>query len=217
MDSPLTVPPARRRPAACQSLLVCEHCDSVYRQRPLTRGEVAECARCGAVLERYHGFSDTSHLALVVTGLVVFVEANAWPIVTLGLNGQHSSTTLWGVIELMWSEHAPTVAVICALTLFFCPLAKMLTLIWLLLFARSGRRAPGFRPLMVGLHYLGPWTMNEVFVLGMLVSIVKARAYFDVTPDPGIWAYGVLMFLITAVGGLDLRHLWRTLPRGRAS
>ena len=33
-------------------LIVCEHCDSVYRRRALAPGEVARCARCAMPLYR---------------------------------------------------------------------------------------------------------------------------------------------------------------------
>jgi paraquat-inducible protein A len=148
--------------------------------------------------------------------MIVFVQANMWPIVTLGLSGQQSSTTLWGMILAMWREQAQIVSVLVAATLFFFPLLKMLLLGWLLWFARAGRRAPGFVRLMVILHYLGPWTMSEVFVLGALVAIVKAHTYFDVTPDPGIYAYAALTLLITVFAGVDLRRLWDDVPEGAA-
>lgn len=193
-----------------EALIVCEHCDTVYRRTVLSRGEVAECARCGAVLQRHYRLSTNAMLALIVTALIVFVQANMWPIVTLGLSGQHNSSRLWGVIIAMWHEDAKVVSVLVAATLFFLPLLKMLQLGWLLWFARFGRRAPGFVPMMVGLHYLGPWTMSEVFVLGALVAIVKAHTYFDVTPDPGIYAYAVLTLLVTVFAGIDLRQLWGT-------
>ncbi len=196
--------------------LVCEHCDTVYHRRELARGEAAYCARCDALLERHHLFGVNAMLALVLTALVVFIQANIWPIVTLGLNGQQNSTTLWGTILMMWREHSQVVALIAAFTLFFFPLGKMLSLGWLLSFARLGRRAPGFRPMMVALHYLRPWTMSEVFVLGALVAIVKARAYFDVLPDPGIYAYAALTLLITLFATIDLRRLWDLVPEGGA-
>lgn len=195
-----------------EKLLICEHCDTVYRRRPLARGEVATCARCGAELERHHALSVNAMLALILTAMIVFVQANMWPIVTLGLSGQQSSTTLWGVILAMWREQAKVVSVLVAATLFFFPLMKMLLLGWLLWFGKAGRRAPGFVPLMVALHRLGPWTMSEVFVLGALVAIVKAHAYFDVTPDPGIYAYAALTLLITIFAGVDLRQLWDDVP-----
>ncbi|KRE87648.1 paraquat-inducible protein A [Rhodanobacter sp. Soil772] len=199
-----------------EALLICEHCDTVYRRRTLARGDVARCARCEAELERYHALSVNAMLALILTAMIVFVQANMWPIVTLGLSGQQSSTTLWGMILAMWREQAQVVSVLVAATLFFFPLLKMLLLGWLLWFARAGRRAPGFVRLMVILHYLGPWTMSEVFVLGALVAIVKAHTYFDVTPDPGIYAYAALTLLITVFAGVDLRQLWDDVPEETA-
>ncbi|WP_329741007.1 paraquat-inducible protein A [Dyella sp. A6] len=215
MSAPSTVidqPPS----SGAASLLICEHCDTVYQRRPLARGETAHCARCHAVLERHHSLGTGAMLALVLTALVVFVEANVWPIVTFGLNGTDVSTTLWGMIATMWTEDAKVVSLLAAATLFFFPLVKILTLGWLLLFGRVGRRAPGFRALMVMLHYLQPWTMSEVFVLGVLVSIVKAHLYFDVIPDVGVFAYAVLVILITVFAGIDLRRLWDMVPEPHA-
>jgi paraquat-inducible protein A len=191
-------------------LLICEHCDTVHRGRALAPGEEICCVRCGALLARYHALDAGGMLALVLTALVVFVIANVWPVVTLGLGTQQSSATLWGMILQMWGQGSGVVAVVAAATLFFFPLNKMLMLGWVLLYARDGRRAPGFAAIMRTLYHLQPWTMTEVFVLGALVSIVKARAYFDVQADPGIWAYGALTFLITIFSGIDLRRLWDT-------
>jgi paraquat-inducible protein A len=195
-------------PAAAAAPLICEHCDTVHRNRALARGEEICCVRCGAVLARWHALDAGGMLALVLTALVVFLIANVWPVVTLGLGAQQSSATLWGTILMMWGQDAQVVSVIAAATLFFFPLNKMLMLGWVLWFARDGRRAPGFAFIMRTLHYLQPWTMSEVFVLGAMVSVVKARAYFDVRPDAGIWAYGMLTLLITIFSGIDLRQLW---------
>lgn len=201
---------------AARSLRVCEHCDTVYRRRPLARGEVAQCQRCGATLERHPRLSVDALLAMILTAMIAFVIANAWPVFTLSLNGHHDSTTLWGVIVAMWQQNAQVVSVLVALTLFFFPLARMLMLGWVLLFARSGLRAPGFVPLMVTLHHIRPWTMSEVFVLGALVTVVKAHAYFGVTPEPGIYGYALLTVMITVFAGVDLRQLWDVTVDQRA-
>jgi paraquat-inducible protein A len=197
-------------------MLICEHCDTVYRRRKLARGDLARCACCHAVLERHQSLSVSALLALVFTAMIVFVQANVWPIVTLGLNGQFNGATLWGTIIAMWQQQAQVVSVLAAATLFFFPLTKMLLLGWLLWFARLGRRAPGFVPMMVVLHYLQPWTMSEVFVLGALVAIVKAHLYFDVVANPGIYAYAALTLLITIFAGVDLRRLWELTPEDPA-
>jgi len=205
----MTMPSQGIKPAiAPPTLWICEHCDTVYRRRKLARGEVARCLRCDAILARHHSIGVRGMLALVITAMIAFVQANIWPIVTLGLNGQLISATLWGCIMMMWREHAEVVAVIAALTLFFFPIIKMGFLFWILAYARLRRRAPGFRWIMVMLYRLGPWTMSEVFVLGALVAIVKAHMYFEVQPNAGIFAYGVLMLIITAFSSIDVRRFW---------
>jgi len=205
----MTMPaPGIKPDIAPPTLWICEHCDTVYRRRELACGEVARCLRCDAILARHHNLGVRGMLALVLTAMIAFMQANIWPIVTLGLNGQLISTTLWGCIVMMWHEHSQVVAVIAACTLFFFPIGKMLLLGWVLLFARKGQRAPGFRLAMVTLHRIGPWTMSEVFVLGALVAIVKAHMYFDVIPNAGVFAYGVLMLIITAFSSIDVRRLW---------
>ena len=132
--------------ASTPALLICEYCDTVHRRRPLAYGEVARCMRCHAVLERHQRIGVNAMFALVVTVMVVFVQANVWPIITLGFNGEQIRTTLWGIIVMMWKEHSQVVAVLAAGTLFFFPLCKMLTLGWLLVYGRVGRRAPGCYP-----------------------------------------------------------------------
>ncbi|HEV7123515.1 MAG TPA: paraquat-inducible protein A [Rhodanobacter sp.] len=204
--------PRQLNTCSSEALLVCEDCDTVYRRRPLARGEVSRCARCGAELDRHRALTVDALLALILAAMIVFVQANIWPIFTLGLNGQFNATTLWGMIIIMWRQDAQVVSVLAAVTLFFFPMAKMLVMGWLLWFARAGRRAPGFAPLMVALHRIGPWTMSEVFVLGALVAIVKAHEFFEVIADPGIYAYGALTLLITIFSGVDMRQLWEQTP-----
>jgi len=193
-----------------QELIVCEHCDSVYRRQALGRGEVADCVVCGAVLERHQWLGVEAQFALIVAALIVFAIANLSPIVTLGLSGMTAATTLWGAVIAMWQDGAQVVAFLSAMTLFFFPLSQLLIFGWVLWFARSGRRAPGFAQAMSALVKIKPWSMIEVFMLGTLVAVVKAHTYFDVVPGPGIWAFGFLTLLITVFSSHDPRDLWNT-------
>ena len=206
LEAALSQPPGRS--PWMPRWLICKDCDTVYRRLELTAGEAAVCARCGAVLERHHWFDIDALTALVLTALIMYIQGNLWPVATLSLNGQEISATLWDMIRIMWTDHSRIIGAITALTLFFFPLLNMMGLGWLLMFARRRRRAPGFRFLMIAMHYLGPWTMSEVFVLGVLVAMVKAKSYFDVMPDAGIYAYAVLTVLITVFAGVDPRRLW---------
>jgi paraquat-inducible protein A len=188
--------------------MVCEHCDAVYRRRNLARREVARCMRCGAILERHQWLSLDKQFALIVAAGIVFIIANVEPIVQVSLGSSHATTTLWGAAIAMWNDQSQVVAVLAALTLFFFPLTQILIFGWLLAFARHGERAPGFRQAMVMLHYVRPWSMIEVFMLGSLVAVVKASSYFTVVPGAGIWSFGVLTLMITVFASHDPRQLW---------
>jgi paraquat-inducible protein A len=197
-------------------LIVCEHCDSVYRRRSLARGEVADCSVCGAVLERHQWLGVEAQFALIVAAFIVFVIANVSPIVTLGLSGMTAATTLWGAVIAMWNDGAQVVAFLSAMTLFFFPLSQILIFGWVLWFARDGRRAPGFAQAMSTLVRVKPWSMIEVFMLGTLVAVVKAHTYFDVVPGPGIWAFGFLTLLVTLFSSHDPRQLWDITREAKA-
>jgi paraquat-inducible protein A len=196
------------------SLTICEHCDSVYRHQPLSRGESARCVRCGAVLARADLLHVDALLALTLTTAVVFVLANVYPVIEITANGQTNSATLWQAILALAVGPSLLMAVVCAIALFFVPLAQIVLLAWVLWFARRGEQAPGFAPAMVVLMHLRGWSMVEVFLLGTLVSIVKLAGLLDVAPGPGIWAMAALTFLITLLAGRNVRSLWdHTAPR----
>jgi len=59
------------------------------------------------------------------------------------------------------------------------------------------------------LRQLRPWSMVEVFLIGVLVTIIKIGSLADVVLQPGIWSFGVLTALLTALAGFDTRELWQ--------
>ncbi len=190
------------------SLVVCEHCDAVYRRRPLARGERACCRICGATLYRHQRLGVDGVLALSVAGLIVWVIANAWPIFSIGASGVVSTSTLWGAVVAAWDEHVRVVAVLVAATLFFAPLLQLLLLTWACGFVSAGRRPPGLVQVVRVLKWLHPWSMIEVLMLGILVAVVKLDTVFDVTAGIGLWGFAALMVLITVVAAWDTRDLW---------
>ena len=61
------------------------------------------------------------------------------------------------------------------------------------------------------LALLRPWSMMEVCVAGVLVSIIKLWSLAHVSPGEGMCAIGALMVLLPFIAGRDLHALWETL------
>lgn len=214
------VPVAIKSRCSCMSthaasLVICEHCDAVYRRRLLARGERARCARCGAVLYRHQWLRPDGVLALSLTGVVLWLMANAWPIFSVSYAGLHGTTTLWGAVMAMWQADTRLVAALVAATLFFAPLCQLLLLAWSCGFACMKHRAPGLRAIVRVLHRLRPWSMVEVWIVGILVAVVKLHSVFGIHVGIGLWSFAALMVLVTLVASWDTRALWEAVPERR--
>lgn len=189
-------------------LLVCEHCDAVYQRVAMPPRQRALCRRCGAELAHHRRYELQRLLALTISGIVVLVIANAWPLVTLDMQGVSVDRTLWGAIRETWHTGVGAVAVLSALTLFFFPLAQLLILSWVLAHLYARRDPPGFVDLMHALRLLRPWSMVEVFMLGVVVALVKMAGVAVVKPEVGVFAFGALALLLTLLNSIDLHSLW---------
>ena len=75
-----------------------------------------------------------------------------------------------------------------------------------------GRIAPGAIHVAKWLNKTEPWNMIEVFLLGVLVSLLKLNKLADVHFGPGFWAFGAVMLcMAAAVSGIDRDELWDRL------
>jgi paraquat-inducible protein A len=194
--------------------LICEHCDSVYRSHAPASNEVARCRCCAAVLYRGGRLDVDRHLALTVATAIVFVIANVCPVIRISLQGLHSEATLWQSAAALAHGAAAPIALPAALALIVAPCVQICLLNWILAFARTGRRAPGFARAMRMLVAIRPWSMVEVGLLGILVAVIKLAGFVQVAPGAGIWATGALMLLLPLVASRDIQSLWN-MP-GRA-
>ena len=190
------------------NLIICEFCDSVYRRAPLQGRTVACCGRCGSRLYRNSRSNLDAMLALTLAALVVLVIANAYPLMMLGIGGKSSEATLWQMIVDTYDSNVSPIAVVAAITVFFFPLLQICLYIYVLVPLRRGRVPVAFIGVMHALRQMQPWTMVEVFMLGLLVAVVKLAGTATASPETGMWAFAVLTLLLTLLNARSLEDLW---------
>ena len=197
-------------------LIACHECDLMQREVPLPRGGVAFCVRCGAELYRSHPDSFERTLAFTLAAIILFAVANAYPIVGLKLEGQVIQTTLFNTVRTLYDEDMKSIAVLVFVTAILMPALKLLALAYLFLPLRMGRVAPYFAPVFRLLRAVHPWSMVEVFLLGILVSVVKLENLASVVPGIALWSFGALMLLMAALASVfDPRTLWARAEAAR--
>jgi paraquat-inducible protein A len=81
---------------------------------------------------------------------------------------------------------------------------------------RFGRLPPGVPALLRLIQAVKPWGMVEVFLLGMLVSLVKLAHLASVHIGVALWSFAALMLLLCATAAsFDAQSIWarvRALP-----
>ncbi|GAU06763.1 PqiA family integral membrane protein [Burkholderia stabilis] len=108
----------------------------------------------------------------------------------------------------LWSNRQPVVAAIvfCTTTLF--PLLELAAWLYLLVPLRAGRVPRHFMPILRGIQRLRPWSMVEVFMLGVLVTIVKMTSLAHVIPGPALFAFGGLTVMLGFLSSFEPAGLW---------
>lgn len=114
-------------------------------------------------------------LALALAALIVFVLANAYPVASLEVQGMVQRASLLDAIRVTWQQQHWVVAIMTGLAGFGMPLVQLMVLLWVLGPLAAGRLPVGFRGAMRFLGLLRPWSMVQVFLLGVVVSVVKLR------------------------------------------
>jgi paraquat-inducible protein A len=194
--------------ATTDQVIICEHCDCVYQKVTLAKHQKTLCTRCGGVLQRYNGLTVEQRLALTFTALVLWIFANFYPVMSISLKGLKNSATLWDSVLALSLGPITFIALVAAIAMIIAPIFQLLLLIWVLSYALTSRRAPGFRFCMRWLETLRPWSMLEVCLLGAMVAVIKLAGLLDVLPGIGLFALAILSLMMIRIAGRDIRELW---------
>ena len=193
-------------------LIACHECDVLHQAPEVPEGGEARCIRCGAVLIRRTRNSIDRTLALAITALVLFIGANAFPFLTFRLGGDFSETTLLSGIAELWRQEMRLVAALVLFTTVLVPMFHLLALVYILLPLRAGYRAWAVAPIFRLFRKIVPWSMLEVFLLGVLVSTVKLADTAEIVPGIALWSFVILIPVIAASSGaLDEHIVWERI------
>jgi paraquat-inducible protein A len=198
-------------------LLGCESCGqvsaNVLRETPADGLPlVQKCARCGHPLHVHKPYAVQRTWACVLAAAVLYVPANALPVMETDNALKHEEHTLVGGIHQLWTEGSWMLAIIVFIASIAVPVLKIGVLGML---AWTVRRAPGWRRLERARLYrlieaVGHWSMLDVYVVAVLAATVRFGPLANVTAGPGLLAFAAVVLLtMFATWSFDPRMIWR--------
>jgi paraquat-inducible protein A len=192
-----------------ESFIACHECDLVHGVQPLPHKGVAKCSRCGAVLYRHKPNSIERTLAFSLAGLILFMLANSFPFLALKMGSQVHQTTLLTGIKELYIQGKQAIALVVLATTILAPLAQLLGMLYVLLPLRYHRIPPKLAPVFRFVRILQPWSMMEVFMVGILVSVVKLAKMAKIVPGIAIFSFfALIVVLAAATVSLDPHEVW---------
>jgi paraquat-inducible protein A len=161
------------------------------------------------------GKLDTA-IALAATALVLFFMSNAYPLVTIQVNGVTRATTLIEAAQSFYHQSHAALAFLVFTTTVIGPFLQIAGLLYVLIPLRYKRQAPIQDTVFRLLNQVRVWTFVEVFMLGTVVALVRLSAYAQVFPGVALWSSVLLMLTLAALlNQTSPEQFWRWVESSR--
>lgn len=195
-------------------LVACPECDLLQRELLLRPRRVALCRRCGAQLYRECGTGLDLTLAFTLSSILFFAIANTYPLIRLEVQGSSTSATLLGAVRALVAQNLIPVGALVFVTAILVPALELMAMLYILVPMKLSYSVPGVAQTFRFVQMIRPWGMVEVFMLGVLVSVVKLASFATVIPGIALWSFGALMLSLSAAAHFfNPREIWQRMAR----
>lgn len=150
--------------------------------------------------------------ALLITASLLYIPANILPIMRTELFGKTEPNTIVGGVISLWESGSYPVALIILIASVVVPVVKIVILGWLNYSVQTGQLRGQSRRVF---YYrftegIGRWSMIDVFVVAILVSLIQLGNTLSIYPGPAALAFcGVVFVTMVAAMTFDTRLIWQ--------
>jgi len=178
--------------------IACPDCDLLmHKIRPPDDGKSA-CPRCGRVLLQHCRDSVTRSLALALAGMCLYFPAVLMPLLTFQQLGLHETGNILQTIMKFLDRDYYFVAAAVFFSVVIFPLLKLSLLATVALCLRIGKYPPFLGRLFRIYNHLGEWVMVEVYLLGIVITVIKMLQTVEIDFNIGFFCFTGLVLITMA-------------------
>ncbi len=170
-------------------LIACPGCDLLHHRRVLHLGEYARCDRCGDVIQTCKPHTIDRTLAGTLAAIVLLLISLVTPFLSLSRAGINSSISVFDAVSALWDSQMRWLGLLTLALIILLPLGRLLLMGWVLWRLRFGRKVR--RSMRIAFRWalqLEPWAMADIFMVGVVVSLVKISTLANLTVGVAFWA-----------------------------
>lgn len=194
--------------------VTCHECSLRVAVSPLEHGQKALCPRCGFQLTVFREYATDRILAYSSAALIFLAASLPFEFLAFSAQGRQHSIGISDSIAILLSNDYLLLAVILSLTILILPALVLSGLLYLHTAVRLESRLPLVDKVFSGVFNLLPWCMAEIFMVGILVSLIKLTDLADVSLGLSFYAYVLFtLAMLAALLYLDRHQLRQSLPQ----
>ena len=199
-----------------ENLRYCHSCQYSFVNPSSDRQGREICPRCFSQIDIPSSIKLQRTWALLLAGIIMLFPANLLPMSVIYLNGAPTADTLMsGVISFM-EMGSYFIAFIVFTASIFVPISKVLIMLYLLIcvhFKLKHSIRWQMRLLHI-VHFVGRWSMLDLFVLALMMSLVTRGQIIDFSVGTAAFYFGAAVFLtMIAAEQFDSRLIWEIYDR----
>ena len=199
-------------------LELCTACDYTFlkEDQQYDHRHRAICPRCASLIEIPESVKLQRVWATLVAGIIMLFPANLLPISGVYLTGNLSQDTLMSGVMSFISMGSYFVAFVVFFASIFVPVSKILIMLYLLASVHfKWRHSIKWQMRLLHIiHFVGRWSMLDLFVLALMMSLVTRGQIINFTVGPAAFYFGAAVFLtMISTSQFDSRLIWKIYDR----
>ncbi len=196
------------------TFLACRNCDLLLPKVQIERGKNLICPRCGTVVYKQYNNTLTRSFYISLGGLILFFPAVSLPLMTFNVFGMKESGNILQTIQTFMEKEYLLVALTMFFSIVLFPLVKFTSLAFVSFCLLKEKRPRFLRKIFKLCDYFEEWAMMEIFLLGIMVTIIKM--YHSAEISFGIGFYCLIgLVILTLLRCTNREEFWRHIENGR--
>ncbi|OOF42180.1 hypothetical protein BKK49_01105 [Rodentibacter rarus] len=176
----------------------------------------SNCPRCDSRLDIPESIKLQRTWALLIAGIIMLFPANLLPISGVYLTGALSEDTLMSGVISFIAMKSYFVAFVVFFASIFVPISKIFIMLYLLasVHFKWQHSIKWQMRLLHIVHFVGRWSMLDLFVLALMMSLVTRGQIINFTVGPAAFYFGAAVFLtMMSTSQFDSRLIWKIYDR----
>ncbi|MCT8548595.1 paraquat-inducible protein A [Glaesserella parasuis] len=191
---------------------ICSACEYTFDENIVDKKGRHRCPRCESNLDVSDSIKLQRVWATLIAGFVMMIPANLLPISSTEFAGTTSADTLMGGVILFMEMGSYLIAAIIFIASIAVPFSKVAVIFYLLLAIHYRWKHPIHwqMKLLHYVHFVGRWSMLDLFVLALMMSLVERGQIISFSVGEAAFYFGAAVFLtMISSSNIDARMLWR--------